>query len=205
LRPKITLAALAVVLAAGFVRAQNPTASSAAKKPAPASKATPTKATPSKPAATTSVPAPSTQAKSTTTTKKSTASKTTARPAPPPVRHYTPQQPTTDRFKEIQQALSDRGYFKGQVDGQWGQESVDALKQFQSEQKIDEDGKINSLSLIALGLGPHRNLPPSQAAHATLSSPRPPSAQLTPQPTPPTETAPAEASTGSPAAAPTGP
>ena len=80
------------------------------------------------------------------------------------MRHYAQQQPAPDRYKEIQQALSDRGYFKGQVDGQWGPESVEALKQFQHEQKIDEDGKISSLSLIALGLGPHRNLSQTQTA-----------------------------------------
>ena len=63
------------------------------------------------------------------------------------------QQPTPERYKEIQQALADRGYFNGQVDGNWGAESVDALKRFQHEQNLTEDGKIGSLSLIALGLG----------------------------------------------------
>jgi len=95
---------------------------------------------------------------------KPTASRTVTRPATPPVRRYTQQQPTTDRYKEIQQALADRGYFRGSVDGMWGAESVDALKQFQREQKIDDDGKISSLALIALGLGPHRNLPPPVAS-----------------------------------------
>ena len=80
----------------------------------------------------------------------------------------TQQQPTTDRYREIQQALADRGYFRGTVDGQWGAESVEALKQFQREQKIDEDGKINSLSLIALGLGPRRNPVEQQAARSPL-------------------------------------
>ena len=36
----------------------------------------------------------------------------------------------------------------------WGQASIDGLKRFQADQKIDTTGKINSLSLIALGLGP---------------------------------------------------
>jgi hypothetical protein len=37
---------------------------------------------------------------------------------------------------------------------------VDALKRFQDEQKLESSGKLNSLSLIALGLGPkHDNLP----------------------------------------------
>jgi len=42
------------------------------------------------------------------------------------------------------------------VDGTWGPESVEALKRFQREQNLTEDGKIGSLSLIALGLGPKR-------------------------------------------------
>ncbi len=57
---------------------------------------------------------------------------------------------------EIQRALADRGYFKGPVDGNWGADSVDALQRFQHDQNLTEDGKIGSLSLIALGLGPKR-------------------------------------------------
>ncbi len=66
------------------------------------------------------------------------------------------QQPTTDRYKEIQQALADKGYFQGPVDGAWNPGSVEALKRFQKDQNLDPDGKIGSLSLIALGLGPKR-------------------------------------------------
>ena len=62
--------------------------------------------------------------------------------------------PDPERYKQIQQALADKGYFKGQVNGEWGADSVEALKKFQSDQKIDDDGKINALSLIGLGLGP---------------------------------------------------
>ena len=67
------------------------------------------------------------------------------------------QQPTADRFKEIQQALAAKGYFGGPVDGNWGADSVDALKRFQRDQNLTDDGKIGSLSLIALGLGPKRS------------------------------------------------
>jgi hypothetical protein len=65
--------------------------------------------------------------------------------------------PSPDRYKEIQQALADRGYFKGTVDGEWGSDSVDALKRFQLEHNAGDDGKVNSLSLIQLGLGPDRD------------------------------------------------
>lgn len=66
------------------------------------------------------------------------------------------QQPTADRYKEIQQALADKGYFRGAPDGAWSAESVEALKRFQKDQNLDPDGKIGALSLIALGLGPKR-------------------------------------------------
>ncbi|MBV9404544.1 MAG: peptidoglycan-binding protein [Acidobacteriaceae bacterium] len=65
--------------------------------------------------------------------------------------------PDPARYQEIQQALADRGYFKGQVNGQWADDSVDALKRFQADQKLDPDGKINALSLTGLGLGPKHN------------------------------------------------
>lgn len=63
--------------------------------------------------------------------------------------------PTPERFKEIQDALVAKGYLKPEdVAGGWNQTSMDALKRFQGEQNIEASGKINSLSLIALGLGP---------------------------------------------------
>jgi murein L,D-transpeptidase YcbB/YkuD len=71
-------------------------------------------------------------------------------------RRSTQLTPTTDRYREIQQALADKGYFGATADGSWGPTSVDALKRFQHDQSLIEDGKIGSLSLIALGLGPKR-------------------------------------------------
>ena len=63
--------------------------------------------------------------------------------------------PTPDRYREIQSALVSRGYLRQeQVSGTWDQTSIDAMKRFQQEQNIESTGKINSLSLIALGLGP---------------------------------------------------
>jgi hypothetical protein len=64
--------------------------------------------------------------------------------------------PDTERYQQIQQALAQKGYFKGEANGTWGDDSVAALKQFQTDQKIPNDGKISSLSLIGLGLGPNR-------------------------------------------------
>lgn len=93
------------------------------------------------------------------TTPKQATSKSAAKKRAVVARHYTPQQPTPERYKEIQQALAARGYFSGEPDGNWGASSVDALKRFQHDQNLVEDGKIGSLALIALGLGPKRDTP----------------------------------------------
>jgi len=65
--------------------------------------------------------------------------------------------PSPDRYREIQSALATRGYLAPEnATGTWNQASIDALKRFQLEQNLESSGKINSLSLIALGLGPKR-------------------------------------------------
>jgi murein L,D-transpeptidase YcbB/YkuD len=84
----------------------------------------------------------------TRTTKR--ASSTRPRKSTPPRQ----QTPSADRYAEIQQALAAKGYFTGQANGVWGADSIEALKRFQADQKLPPDGKIGSLSLIALGLGP---------------------------------------------------
>src|SRR5208282_2623283 len=82
-------------------------------------------------------------------------SKAKAKTVRQPVRSYQ-QAPTTARYQEIQQALLKKGYFQGEANGQWGSDSLDALKRFQADQNLMPTGKINSLSLIALGLGAKR-------------------------------------------------
>jgi Putative peptidoglycan binding domain len=63
--------------------------------------------------------------------------------------------PTADRYREIQEALASRGYLSlEEANGTWGPSSADALKKFQAEQTLESTGRIDSLSLIALGLGP---------------------------------------------------
>jgi len=79
------------------------------------------------------------------------------------------QQPTPERYREIQQALIDRGYLEGEPTGRWDPASIEALKRFQGDQQLQPTGKIDALSLIRLGLGPRRqNLAfgpsPSQAS-----------------------------------------
>jgi peptidoglycan hydrolase-like protein with peptidoglycan-binding domain len=79
--------------------------------------------------------------------------------------------PTPERYTEIQQALADKGYYTGPVNGQWGPECVTALKRFQQEQNLNPDGKLGALSLIALGLGPKRQLASDLQAKPATSDP----------------------------------
>ena len=72
-------------------------------------------------------------------------------------RYYGQQSPTQDRYTEIQQALITRGFLNTTPTGTLDAATVDALKRFQQEQNLPPTGKITSLSLIALGLGPKRN------------------------------------------------
>jgi len=71
--------------------------------------------------------------------------------------------PDTERYQQIQQALAQKGYFKGEANGTWGDDSTAALKQYQTDQKIPNDGKITALSLIGLGLGPNRETAASKS------------------------------------------
>lgn len=80
-------------------------------------------------------------------------------------------QPTQDRYKEIQTALAAKGYLQTeQATGAWDQNSTDALKQFQAAQNLDASGKLNALSLIALGLGPKHETTPVQSVLPTEPS-----------------------------------
>jgi peptidoglycan hydrolase-like protein with peptidoglycan-binding domain len=68
--------------------------------------------------------------------------------------------PSPDRYKEIQQALAAKGYLKSEPSGVWDADSVAAMRQFQTDRKLDPSGKLTAASLIDLGLGPHSETPP---------------------------------------------
>lgn len=93
--------------------------------------------------------------------------------------------PDPQRYQEIQKALADKGYFKGEVNGVWGADSVDALQRFQADRKLPNDGKISALSLIALGLGPKHDSVASEPAapsSGTAQSPTAPKDSSKPAP-----------------------
>ena len=118
---------------------------------------------------TVSAPAKATTAK-TTAKSRAAASKTTKGKKTSVRKASAPRQlaPTKDRYQQIQQALASKGYYSGEPNGAWGPDSVEALKRFQADQNLTPDGKLGSLSLIALGLGPKRLSAQSaaQPAHA---------------------------------------
>ena len=106
--------------------------------------------------------------------------------------------PDPERYQQIQQALAARGYFKGNANGVWGDDSVDALRRFQTDHKIsDNEGKINALSLNALGLGARHDssyLSPNAVAGAIPSPdvPPPPTEQAAPTDTTPAPDSPSK-------------
>jgi hypothetical protein len=123
-----------------------------------------------KPAATSSArkaPDKTTSTRKPTTTRRPTPTTASARSAskkapPPPRSTWRNRQatPSPSRYNEIQNALVAKGYLApNAAGGTWDQTSVEALKRFQAEQNLDTTGKINSLSLIALGLGPKHDAP----------------------------------------------
>lgn len=87
------------------------------------------------------------------TPSKSRSSSFSAKSAPAK-RYSPPASPASDRIKEIQQALADRGYLSSQPDGVWSAQCVESLKRFEADKKFKIDGKIDSRILISLGLGP---------------------------------------------------
>lgn len=103
--------------------------------------------------------------------KKASGKHTSAKTAASSYRRSAQREPDPERYKEIQQSLADKGYFAGPVNGTWNSDSVEALKRFQRDQNIGDDGKLGSLSLIALGLGPKRGAEKSENSEAGPTAP----------------------------------
>ena len=120
-----------------------------------------------------------TTAKTVTAKKVTTKSAAKGKKAPVPVATWRTRQqnPTPERYKEIQQALVDKGYLKSEPTGVWDADSIGALQRFQMDQKMTATGKINAPSLIGLGLGA------KSAGAPEAPPPRPP--QPTADPPPP--------------------
>jgi hypothetical protein len=110
---------------------------------------------PNKPAAKKTVPKAAPVTKKTASSKKGKSSKSGTKPTAAAATWRNRQLgPTPDRYKEIQQALVDKGYLKSEANGVWDAQSTDALLRFQTDKKLSPTGKLSAASLIALGLGP---------------------------------------------------
>lgn len=70
----------------------------------------------------------------------------------------------TQLVQSVQQALKQKGYDVGAIDGQWGPNTQDALRQFQQSQGIAQSGNLDARTLSALGVEQN------QAAQGGMSS-----------------------------------
>jgi hypothetical protein len=58
----------------------------------------------------------------------------------------------TQLVQSVQQALKQKGYDVGGVDGQWGPNTQDGVRQFQQAQGITPSGNLDAQTLSALGV-----------------------------------------------------
>lgn len=71
----------------------------------------------------------------------------------------------TQTVKQVQQALSDKGYYQGRADGKWSSKTKSALKQFQQAQGMTATGQLDQQTLASLGVsggaaaGGQQNMP----------------------------------------------
>lgn len=61
--------------------------------------------------------------------------------------------PTSDRISEIQTALAKDGSFAGTATGKWDDDTVSAMRKFQTSHGLSPTGKLDALTLQKLGLG----------------------------------------------------
>lgn len=61
--------------------------------------------------------------------------------------------PTSERITEIQQALAKDGSYSAAPTGKWDDNTVDAMKKFQTTHALNPSGKLDALTLEKLGLG----------------------------------------------------
>jgi hypothetical protein len=60
---------------------------------------------------------------------------------------------TSPTVRMAQQALNERGYNVGNVDGVWGPGTADAVRRFQQAQGLPDSGALDTQTLSALGVG----------------------------------------------------
>jgi len=63
------------------------------------------------------------------------------------------QAQSPELVKQAQQALKDKGIQVGAVDGQWGPQTQQGVKQFQQQQGLQASGQLDQQTVAALGIG----------------------------------------------------
>lgn len=63
-----------------------------------------------------------------------------------------PQDLSRDQVRKIQQALDKEGFKSGHVDGIWGHETQNAVKQFQQSKQLPATGQLDEQTVADLGL-----------------------------------------------------
>jgi peptidoglycan hydrolase-like protein with peptidoglycan-binding domain len=109
---------------------------------------------------------------------------------------------------QLQQALADRGYYTGPIDGRWSAATIEAVKAFQRDLGVPETGVVDVATLqaiyargIATGVAsvPTTTAPPETTAPpATTTAPPPPDTTAAPTPTPAPTTPPTPPTTDAP-------
>ncbi len=121
------------------------------------------------------------KASAATSKKRTATTKRNPRPTPSVARQGAP---SSDRYKEIQQALAAKGYLKSEPSGMWDADSIEAMRQFQTDRKLDPNGKLTAASLIDLGLGPKPEPTHTSPTGPGEAVPEPPKIETTPTPRP---------------------
>jgi hypothetical protein len=105
-------------------------------------------------------------------------------------------------LKQVQYYLMERGYDCGDADGLYGKKTRAAIRDFQRDNKLKQSGKLNMVTLKAMGLlngaaspaapstnvqssPPSTNAPASPPASSNAQAPAPPASTNTPAPPPP--------------------
>ena len=82
--------------------------------------------------------------------------------------------PTTDRIREIQEALARAGKYPSAPTGKWDTATSEAMRSFQEEQGLKLTGKLDALTLQRLGLGsPVAGVAPPRTVASTAPSSNP--------------------------------
>jgi peptidoglycan hydrolase-like protein with peptidoglycan-binding domain len=110
---------------------------------------------------------------------------------------------TSDRTREIQQALIRAHYLEGEANGQWDSRTQAAMRKFQGDQGWQTKVLPDSRALIKLGLGPDRSdvLNPETAATSPFQPKATPASTPAPAAVPVEKTEKTTISTMAPAAA----